>query len=88
MIPVIPPEAMIKMFDIEHIKVGDTITCEEDMRFKLHHIQLKDGKQWLVAFTSQAEFEKGAAVSTISNPISETLKGCGNMPEEGIIINP
>ena len=56
MIPVIPPEAMIKMFDIEHIKVGDTITCEEDMRFKLHHIQLKDGKQWLVDFTSQAEF--------------------------------
>ena len=88
MIPVIPPEAMIKMFDIEYIKVGNTITCEEDMRFKLHHIQLKDGKQWLVAFTSQAEFEKGAAVSTISNPISETLKGCRNMPEEGIFINP
>lgn len=87
-LPVIPPQAAFEQIDPEHIKVGDTITIEEDLHFKLHHLQTEDGKSWLVAFTNRKEYEKGEAVSTISNPIRPLLKGWKNMPEAGIILNP
>lgn len=66
MIPVIPPQAMAEMIDVEHVRVGDTVTNEEDLHFKLHHIQTNDGKMWLVAFTSDEEYQKGEATSIIS----------------------
>lgn len=54
----------------------------------MHHLETDDGKQWLVAFTSQKEFEKGESASIISDFIESILKGCRNMKEAGIIINP
>jgi len=88
LIPIIPPQAMFDMIDIDHVKVGDTVTSQDELRIKLHHIQTNDGKLWLVAFTSHEEYRKGEAVSTISNFISSLLMGCSEMPEEGIILNP
>lgn len=89
MIPVIPPQAAISMVNIENVKVGDTITAQEDMRFKLQHLQTEDGRLWLVAFTSRAEYEKGESSSIISHFIDAFLKGCrGDSAEAGIIINP
>ena len=88
MIPVIPPQAMAEMIDVEHVRVGDTVTNEEDLHFKLHHIQTNDGKMWLVAFTSDEEYRKGEATSIISNFIDSMLEGCADMAEEGIILNP
>ena len=88
MIPVILPEAAVELFDIEHVSVGDTVTSEEDLHFKMHHLETEDGRQWLVAFTSQKEYEKGASASIISNFIDSILKGCRDMEEAGIIINP
>ena len=88
LIPVIPPQAMFDMIDIDHVKVGDTVTSQEEMHFKLHHIQTKDGKLWLVAFTSDEEYRKGEAASVINNFIGSMLEGCAEMSEEGIIINP
>ena len=88
MIPVIPPQAMAEMIDVEHVRVGDTVTNEEDLHFKLHHIQTNDGKMWLVAFTSDEEYRKGEATSIISNFIDAMLEGCADMAEEGIILNP
>ncbi len=88
MIPVIPPQPAFDMPDIEHVKVGDTVTGEEELRFRLHHIETGDGKQWLAAFTSRGEYEKGESSSIISNFIDSTLKGCKDMSEEGIVINP
>ena len=88
LIPVIPPQAAINMMDIEHLRVGDTVTSEEELHFKLHHIETNDGKSWLVAFTSKEEYEKGESASIISNFIDSMLKGCKDMAEEGIIINP
>ena len=73
MIPVIPPQAMAEMIDVEHVRVGDTVTNEEDLHFKLHHIQTNDGKMWLVAFTSDEEYRKGEATSIISNFIDSML---------------
>lgn len=88
LIPVIPPQAAIDMIDIEHVRVGDTVTNEEELHFKLHHIETNDGQQWLVAFTSQNEYEKGESASIISNFIDWMLKSFKDMSEAGIIINP
>ena len=88
LIPVIPPQAAIDMIDIEHVRVGDTVTNEEELHFKLHHIETNDGRQWLVAFTSQKEYEKGESASIISNFIDWMLKNFKDMSEAGIIINP
>lgn len=88
MIPVIPPQAAIDMLDLEHTRVGDTVTSGEDLHFKLQHIETKDGRQWLVAFTSEEEYRKGESSSIISNFIEGYLKGCRNMDGAGIIINP
>lgn len=88
MIPVIPPQAAIDMIDIDSVKVGDTVTSEEDLHFKLQHVQTTDGKSWLAVFTSREEYEKGESSSIISNFIGSMLKGCRDMSEEGIIINP
>ncbi len=88
LIPVIPPQAMFDMIDIDHVKIGDTVTSQEELHFKLHHIQTKDGKMWLVAFTSDKEYRKGEAASVIDNFIGSMLEGCADMSDEGIIINP
>ena len=88
LIPVIPPQAMLDMIDIEHVKIGDTVTSQEELHFKLHHIQTNDGKMWLVAFTSDEEYRKGEAASVIDNFIGSMLEGCADMSDEGIIINP
>ena len=87
LIPVIPTQAMFDMIDIDHMKIGDTVTSQEEMHFKLHHIQTNDGKMWLVAFTSEEEYRKGEAASIINNFIGSMLEGCADMSEEGIILN-
>ena len=88
MVPMILPQAAIDMFDIEHARVGDTVSSPEELHFTLHHLETQDGQQWLVAFTSQEEFEKGESASTITSSIEDMLKGCRDMSEAGIIINP
>ena len=88
LIPVIPPQAMFDMIDIDHVKIGDTVASQEELHFKLHHIQTNDGKMWLVAFTSDEEYRKGEAASVIDHFIGSMLEGCADMSDEGIIINP
>ena len=79
---------MFDMIDIEHVKIGDTVTSQEEMHFNLHHIQTRDGKMWLVAFTSDEEYRRGEAASVIDNFIGSMLEGCADMSDDGIIINP
>ena len=66
LIPVIPPQAMFDMIDIDHVKAGDTVTSQEEMHFKLHHIQTNDGKMWLagIAFLCFAFGNEGAVTET------------------------
>lgn len=87
-LPVIPPREAIEGIDIENVKVGDTITYEDELHFKLHHIEANDGRSWLAVFTNREEYEKGEQTSTIQNFIGPVLKGWKNMPEAGVIINP
>ncbi len=88
LIPCITPEPPEELRDLDNIKVGDTITVHEDMHFKLHTIQDSEGKTWFAAFTSEAERDKGASCSIVSDFIDQILKSFKDMSEEGFIINP
>ena len=61
---------------------------EDENRFSFQAIQTKDGKLWNAAFTSQAEFEKGAPSRVISNFVDSSMKFCMESETEGFIINP
>ena len=76
------------MIDIDHVKIGNTVASQEELHFKLHHIQTNDGKMWFVAFTSDEEYRRGEAASVIDHFIGSLLEGCADMSDEGIIINP
>ena len=65
------------------------ITDEQDENsFSFQALQTKDGKLWNAAFTSHAEFAKGAPSRVISNFIDSSMKFCLESETEGIIINP
>ena len=87
-LPVIPPQELFEMFDVQSIKPGDTFTTDRDLSFKFHHIETADGKKWLPVFTSRTEFMKGEISSTVRRGIRPFLKSCGNMSEEGLAVNP
>jgi ADP-ribosylglycohydrolase len=88
LIPIILTQSFFDTLDIGSVKVGDTVTVEKEPRFKLHHIETTDGKQWLVAFTSEKERDKGESTSSMSYCIADLLRDCRNMNEAGVIINP
>ncbi len=88
LIPVTPPQAALAMVDIEHVRIGDTVTAPEDLHFKLHRVQTRDGKEWSAVFTSRAEQEKGEQTSILSQCIADMLAGCRDMTLAGIAVNP
>ena len=64
------------------------IASEDGTEFTFRTVQSKDGKEWLVAFTSQEEYQKGQPSQIISNFIDAMLKGCLDTENPGFIINP
>ena len=89
LIPVAPPQTMLDQIDPETAKVGDTFVAEEELHFRIHTLTSRDGKVWLPAFTSRAEFEKGGSASVISNFIDAVLKMTENAEDlAGIVLNP
>ena len=61
---------------------------EDEDRFVFRTVQTKDGKVWNAAFTSQAEYEKGAQSQVLSYFIDNAMKFCLQSETEGFIINP
>ena len=64
------------------------IPSEDGREFTIRTVQTKDGKEWMVAFTSPAERQKGQPSQMISNFIDTMLKACIDMETPGLIINP
>lgn len=88
-IPVEMSDALLDMFDLDKMKVGDTVTTTQEVRMKLQKIRANDGKEWLAAFTNMNEVQKGAATSTITQSIYYFLKAVLDIEDvEGVIINP
>ena len=88
LIPVIPPQAVFDSFDVDKIRIGETLTVSEDLHFKIHHLETDDGKNWLAAFTGREELEKGTVCSAIFSDIGDLLRSCREMNEDGILLNP
>lgn len=88
MIAVTPPQLAFDMLNPEKIKVGDTITFEDELHFRVNHLQTDDGREWMAAFTSDEEIGKGEGTSMICQPVEDILKGSRDMREAGIMINP
>lgn len=89
MIPVVVPEAAFSTLDLENMRVGDIVQSDEELRFKLQHVDTDDGRHWAVAFTSDDEYYMGASSDIITMDIRRVLEGfSGECPEDGIVINP
>lgn len=92
-IPVTLPEEFLSL-DVDKLQIGESFSFDDDgtgdgfLHFKMQHLETADGKQWLAAFTSYEESEKGESSSTVVESIDNMLRGNQNMSEEGIIINP
>ena len=64
------------------------IASEGGTEFTLRTVQTNDGKEWLVAFTSPSEFQKGPPSQIVSNFIDAMLKACLDTENPGFMINP
>ena len=77
-----------RMHDDGHF-ILPVITDENDEKsIVFRTIETKDRKVWHPAFTSQAEFEKGAPSRVISHFIDSIMKGTLETKAAGLIINP
>lgn len=64
------------------------IASEDGMEFTFRTVQTNDGNEWLVAFTSPAEYRKGQPSQIVSNFIDAMLKACLDTEISGFVINP
>ncbi len=64
------------------------VTSDDGKEFAFRTIQTNDGKEWVAAFTSPAEHEKGEPSEIISNFIDVMLKEVLKGEHAGFIINP
>lgn len=61
---------------------------DDGKEFTFRAVHTKDGKEWLVAFTSPEEYKKGQPSQIMSNFIDSMIKACLGMECAGIVINP
>ena len=64
------------------------VTSDDGKSFAFRTVQMKDGKEWVAAFTSPAEHEKGEPSEIVSNFIDIMLKEALTSDHSGFIINP
>lgn len=64
------------------------VMSDDGNEFSMRTLQTKDGKEWLAAFTTPGEHEKGEPSQIMSNFIDSMLKACMESEYAGVIINP
>ena len=64
------------------------VSSDDGKSFAFRTVQTKDGKEWVAAFTSPAEHEKGEPSEIVSNFIDIMLKEALTSDHSGFIINP
>ncbi len=84
-----PSQAVFDMFDFDTLKVGDTVTAKEDLRFRLRKVKTKDGREWQAVFTSSEEMNKGESTSTLAISMEDHMQAVLDMDDvAGLMINP
>ena len=63
------------------------LVSEDGAEFAFRNVQADDGREWPVAFTSPAEYEKGPTSQTLSNFIDILFKTCIDTENPGFILN-
>ena len=61
---------------------------DNETRFTFRTLRTKEGKLWIAAFTTQAEYQKGAPSQVLSYFIDSAMKNCLETEADGLIINP
>lgn len=77
----------IRMHQDGHFMIP-VIASDDKTEFTFRTVQTNDGKEWLAAFTSRAEYEKGPHSQIVSNFIDAMLRACIDTGNPGFIINP
>ena len=91
LVPVETPENAIKFFNPSTIRKGDTVTVDEDLHWKLIHIENPEGKVCMPVFTSEDRKEEAGlgGCSEISISLKDYMMQVLEMENsEGILINP
>ena len=76
-----------RMHEDGHFMIPVTAS-EAGTEFIFRTVQTGDGREWLAAFTSPAEFRKGQPSQIISNFIDALLTACIDTENDGFILNP
>lgn len=76
-------------FLVPVVPEADENASEENANFHLQYLHVNDAN-WIVAFTSVAEYEKGEKSATVSDFIDSILKQCVDDDADvaGVVINP
>ena len=90
LVPVETPDAMIEAVDPEKVKEGDVITLEEEIHWKLIHLNYEDGTAAMPVFTSREKlYETGLSCSTFDMFMDEYFSQVLEMENvKGIVVNP
>ena len=77
------------MGNLNHIKVGDTVTSTEEIRMKPQTITDNDGGVWYAAFTGYEEAEKGESSSSVNQLLKWIVRvALEDDDKKGLVLNP
>lgn len=90
LLPAQPQFDLAKMVDWSKVKVGDIVTYPKESRFTFCTIQDEEQTRWMVAFTSNAAYEKGESASVVLSHCIDWIFDATlqNDAVAGIVLNP
>lgn len=89
LVPVEVPQSALDQLDLTTAKPGDIVQAKKNLRLVIRKLKMETGDEYLAAFTSPAEVEKGEATLTIASPISAYLENILHAEgTAGIVLDP
>lgn len=82
-------EEKAQVQDLKNVNIMDVLAGNKEDQYTMRTTYLPDGKDALIAFTSQEEVEKGEDTALLTNSIGALLEGTLQVSSvEGLVINP
>lgn len=90
LVPYITADELLSKERISSVKIGETVSLEHDVRFKIETVKDRDEKEWIGVFTSPVEMHKGSSGNVQMNQsVLSILKlALGWQQINGVVINP
>ena len=88
--PMVEENNAMADIDVGNLKVGDTLSLEHDLRFRMETMKDHDDKLWFPLFTDYDEIYKGDTSYINMNMSIESILRSGFYSDrvEGVVINP